>query len=109
MLSYIGKFSYEKRRAVLETIRGFAEWLEGRGVYNKVSALICDTREQKAEIAEPLEPALAVDDSYEIVESYDPAAVGAGAVQPASVRFALGVGFRAPLKTQKPIRGVSKN
>ncbi|CAE7938766.1 TY5A [Symbiodinium sp. KB8] len=70
VLSYMGKFSYDKRRGVLESIQSFSQWLEGRGVRNKVSLIICDTRDQKAEIAGPLEPAVAVDDGYEIVESY---------------------------------------
>ena len=70
ILTYIGRFSTDKRKGVLEAIRKLARGFQDRQVHNKVSILICDTREQKAIITEPLSPALAADDTYDIVAAY---------------------------------------
>ena len=70
ILTYIGRFSTEKRNNVLEAIKKLARGFQDKQVTNKISIIICDTREAKAIITQPLSPYIAADDTYDIVADY---------------------------------------
>ena len=70
ILAYIGRNSTEKRNNVLEAVKKLARGFQDKQVPNKISILICDAREHKAIITQPLSPAIAADDTYDIVADY---------------------------------------
>ena len=70
ILTYIGRYSTEKRNNVLEAIKKLARGFQDKQVPNKISIIICDAREHKAIITQSLSPAIAADDTYDIVADY---------------------------------------
>ena len=70
ILTYIGRNSTDKRNNVLDAVRKLARGFLGKQVPNKISIIICDAREHKAIITQPLSPAIAADDTYDIVADY---------------------------------------
>ena len=70
ILTYIGRNSTDKRNNVLDAIKKLARGFLGKQVPNKISIIICDAREHKAIITQPLSPAIAADDTYDIVSDY---------------------------------------
>ena len=70
ILTYIGRNSTDKRNNVLDAVRKPARGFLGKQVPNKISIIICDAREHKAIITQPLSPAIAADDTYDIVADY---------------------------------------